>query len=306
MVHRSSRLDVNVPFSVKCPAGHLLRGQRQHRHQVIRCPECEADVFVLPLSPFASDQAKARRIRGTSWLWPVVIAAATLAVVVSAVLVLLGALRTKPEDSPDVQAHLSASEHALEAGRLHAAAQELTKARQLALQWPDALSPAELRVLNQQLRETSLLADLLSESLEEILERAAHLPEEEWKAQFEKRYRGPQAANAVVFDAEVQQIGLRRYRLDWELFAGQEPARVEIDELQMFEGLPLQEPRRLLFGARLGSIQREQNGVWVVRFEPHSGVLLTDPRAVSIRYPGPVDDEIKNLLERQRRWTEGK
>jgi hypothetical protein len=229
-----------------------------------------------------------------------------LTIVVGAVFVLLAALHQKSEVIPDFQSHRAVGENALQAGRLQLAAEEFAKARQLALQQSDPLPLAELLSLNQKLRETSLLADLLSESLDEILERAARLPEDEWKAQFEKRYRGTGSANAVVFDAEVRQIGPRRYRLDWELSAGTEPARVEIDELRFLEDLPLQEPRRLLFGARLGSIQREQNGVWVVRFEPTSGVLLTDPRALSVRYPAPVDDEIKGLLERQRRWVEGK
>ena len=242
----------------------------------------------------------------TSWLWPLVTAAVTLTIVVGAVLALLATLHQKTDSIPNFQTHRTAAEEALQSGRLHLAAEEFAKARQLALQRPDALSPAELRSLSQKLRETSLLADLLSESLDEILERAARLPEEEWKAQFAKRYRGPGSANAVVFDAEVRQIGPGRYRLDWELSAGDEPARVEIDELRMLEDLTLQEPRRLLFGARLGSIQREQNGVWVIRFEPLSGVLFTDPRAVSVRYPGPLDDELKHLLEQQRKWVEGK
>jgi hypothetical protein len=225
---------------------------------------------------------------------------------VAAIAFLLSKINQKPQKAPDIQQLLTATEEAVAAGRLHRAAEELTKAHEAALSRPDLLSAGELRALARRHREVSLLADLLSESLEEILERAAHMPEDEWNAQFDKRYRGPGQPNAVVFDAEVRQIGVGRYGLDWVLKAGDEPARLEIDDLQMLRDLPLQTPRRLLFGARLGTVRREQNGVWVIRFEPTSGVLLTDPRALAARYPGPVDEKLKDLLEQQRKWAEGK
>jgi hypothetical protein len=70
----------------------------------------------------------------------------------------------------------------------------------------------------------------------------------------------------------------------------------------MLKFLPLEEPKRLLFGARLGSVAREHNSVWVVRFEPGSGVLLTDPQITAEILPGPMDEEVHKLLERQRQW----
>jgi hypothetical protein len=299
-----------VPFGVKCSEGHLVTGLRQRRHQVLRCPDCGANVFVLPKSPFASIQhassLDSTAIRRSLWSRPLWAGSATLVLVTVAIAALLIILHQKGEATPDLRAHRLAADEAIRSGRLHHAAEELAIAQALALKQPGTLSPAELRSLTQQYREISLLADLLSESLDEILLRASRLPEDEWKAQFQKRYLGPGLANAVVFDAEVRQIGADQYRIDWELTAGNEPARLEIDGLQMLKELPLHEPRRLLFGARLGSIRREQNGVWVVRFEPTSGVLLTDAVAVSARYPGPIDAELSKLLDRQRKWAVGK
>jgi hypothetical protein len=229
-----------------------------------------------------------------------------LLVVGGALATLIFALVRKPEDRADPQTHLAAADSALNEGRLRLAVEELGKARELALKSPDALPPTELRTLNQRHREASLLADLLQESLEEILVRAARVPEEEWKAQFEKRYRGPGQANAVVFDAEVRRDVGGLCHIDWVLIAGDEPARLEIGDLRILHDLPLEQPRRLLFGARVESIAREQNGVWVVHFEPASGVLLTDPRAVAACYPHPVDSELLRVLEQQRDWTEAK
>ncbi|WP_158633603.1 hypothetical protein [Tautonia sociabilis] len=39
------------PFRVACPEGHVIRGRRTEGYQAIRCPECGAGVFVLPMSP---------------------------------------------------------------------------------------------------------------------------------------------------------------------------------------------------------------------------------------------------------------
>ena len=303
---RSTGSDPLVSFAVKCSSGHVVRGSRQRRHQVVRCPECGDEVFVLPRSPFPE---KTPRIsptgkRASTWRGPVVAAALTLLVVAGGLAYLLVSLTRKGEDSPDIQSHLESADAALAEGRLRRAVEEFSKARELALQRPDVLSAAQHRALLQRHREASLVADLLSESLDEILLRAARSPEEEWKAQFEKRYRGPGQANAVIFDAEVRRDAAGSYHVDWDLKPGDEPARLDINDLAVLHDLPLNEPRRLLFGARLGSIAREQNGVWVVRFDPSSGVLLTDPHVVAACYPAPVDDTLRPLLEQQKKWTE--
>jgi hypothetical protein len=304
----SNGSDASVPFTVKCSAGHVVRGLRQRRHQVVRCAECGVEVFVLPRSPFPDRAEKLRVVgeRESPWRRPVVAAALTLLVVTGALAGLLAVLSHENADNGELERRVSAAEKALSEGRLRQAVEELAKARELALARPDALAHSELRALNQRHRETSLVADLLSESLGEILVRAARSHEDEWRAQFEKRYRGPGQANGVVFDADVRRDAAGQYHLDWELKAGDEPARLEIGDLAFLRDLPLSEPRRLIFGARLGSIAREQNGVWVVRFDPISGVLLTDPRTLTTCYPGPVDEELLEILERQRAWVEQK
>jgi hypothetical protein len=84
--------------------------------------------------------------------------------------------------------------------------------------------------------------------------------------------------------------------------AGEVEARVALEDLTLLRQLPLDPPRRWLFGVRLANCQREEGGVWVFRFEPESAVLLTDEAAAAACCPGPVDDELHEVLRRQDEW----
>ncbi|MBV8487247.1 MAG: hypothetical protein JO161_03100 [Planctomycetaceae bacterium] len=47
-------------FSVICPQGHRMRGQRTKSYQALRCPACGEGVFVLPASPLPEPVPPAR------------------------------------------------------------------------------------------------------------------------------------------------------------------------------------------------------------------------------------------------------
>jgi hypothetical protein len=306
----ADRVPPSVPYAQKCSAGHEVRGFRQRRHQVVPCAACGARVFVLPCSPFAGRKGKRSHASPTGrspWRRPAVAAGITLFIVAGALAALLLALTRNADEAAELERHRKAGYDALEEGKLRHAAEEFSAARQLALRHPDWLEPGQSRELNQIQGETNLLSDLLTESLSEILLRAARSPAEEWEAQFRRRYRGLAQPNAIVFDAEVRRDAAGQYHLDWHLEPPPgESARLEISDLTVLHALPLAEPRRLLFGARLSSIAREQNGVWVIRFEPASGVLLTDQQAVAAALNVPIDDSLVKLLEQQRKWVEQK
>ncbi len=85
---------------------------------------------------------------------------------------------------------------------------------------------------------------------------------------------------------------------------GDVEARVALEDVPLLKQLPLDPPRRWLFGARLASCQREEGGVWVLRFEPQSAVLLTDEGAAAVCCPGPMDAELRAVLRRQQEWLE--
>jgi hypothetical protein len=232
------------------------------------------------------------------WRRPVLAALATLAIVVAIFALLFLLLPPRPSASPEqIQAHITAGQEALAKGRFHEALKEFDVARRQLGENPRALTPAEERQLTQWRRQASLLADLLSESLDEILLLAARSEDKEWHERFVEHYKG----KAVVFaPAEVQRDGAGQYQIHWVVRAGDEPARLEIGDLTMLRTLPPDDPARLVFGARLGSIAREDKGVWVIRFEPESGVLLTDEPALAACCP--MDTELRKMLDRQREW----
>src|SRR5207253_7949854 len=125
-------------------------------------------------------------------------------------------------------------------------------------------------------REAELLADLVDIGLEEMVERAAASDEQEWQADFAHRYEG----KSIVLDVIVQQTNGGKYQVTYPLRAGADEARLELSNLKMLVGLDLERPRRLLFGASLAAVRAEAPGpVWVVRFHPDSGALITDAEA---------------------------
>jgi hypothetical protein len=233
----------------------------------------------------------------------VVAAAVTLVGVCLVYAVVLSALRSRPaastrEESATAEAHAHAGQKALAAGNFRRAADELSAARGLLEQHPEASTAAETRRVLQLHRQAALLADLLSESLGEILQRAAGLQEEEWQSQFEHRYQN----HAIIFDADVARDAAGHFQLDYHVRAGPEPARIDVGDLKVLAALPRERPARLLFGARLAGMRREPPGTWVVHFDPDSGVLLTDLDAVAACCPPPIDGEMTALVKRQSDW----
>jgi hypothetical protein len=318
----------DMPFEVPCTCGQRVTGLRRSRHQTVRCDACGAALFVLGRSPLPAAPPRGvtrAGLRGAGrkefgdgtsttgreddspamlWRWPLLAAIVTLLVVggvFAALFVHFGqrGTPTPPLDPKEIAAHVKAGERALAAGKFQLATDELQAAQALLSLHPDALPSAEGRRVNQLERQAELLVDLLSESLGEILQRAAGMQEEEWQAQFARRYRD----HAVIFDADVRRQVAGQIHLDYQVRAGAEQARIEIGNLKLLALLPADRPPRLLFGARLATVAREGPGIWMVRFAPESGVLLTDLGAVSASCPPPIDEDLLELLRRQEKWV---
>jgi hypothetical protein len=164
---------------------------------------------------------------------------------------------------------------------------------------PSDLSPSQRRDLAQVRRESALLADLSAESVEEILGNLAALPEDERAAAFRRRYAG----KALVFDTDVARTAAGRYRAAWRVLPARGEGRLDLDGLRLLDTLPLGEPRRLVFGARLRDATQEAPAAWLVHFESDSGVLLTDPDAARLCCPALADATSAALLRRQRAWA---
>jgi hypothetical protein len=300
---------LDEPYDVACACGQHARGLRQARHQVLRCLGCGEPVFVLGYSPLGGTTAEPRAVAAAPrryWLGPALAGVVTLAVVVLIFSRLIPALAPPaPPDSrrEDMSDLIARGRAALQREDFRIAAARFGEARRRREKSPELLSPFEARELARMEREAALIADLLSESLDEILQRAAGTREEERQEQFQRRYKD----KAVIFDDVVARDAAGRFRLTvYEVRAPGEPARVELSDLKLLRVLPLAEPRRMLFGARMAGLGREEqggHGLWVIHFDPDSAVLLTDEDAAGACCPRPLDDELRAVLRQQAEWS---
>lgn len=203
--------------------------------------------------------------------------------------------------SQDIRARIAAGRRALGEGNVRLASHALGAALEEHARNPAALDREELHRLQQLHRQSDLLARLLDHSLEEILQQALlHRDDEEWRAKFED-YRG----RGVIFDDVLRRdSGGRPMLASYVVQADEVKARLALEDLPLMRQLPLDSPRRWVFGVRLMSCRREEGGVWVIRFEPDSEVLLTDEEAATACCPGPLDADFRALLSRQKEWLQ--
>jgi hypothetical protein len=320
----------STPFEVRCPCGHATAGQRQPRHQVVRCPACQRSLFVLPASPLPvprnASWSSARRGLGQAladgsprqappsgrwlfWRWPLVAAGLTLVVVVLGLAALIHFTGRDPAAThsthagTDPQDLLRDADAALERGHLQIAADRYIQAAALLGRPQGGASLQEVRRVRRLAAQAKLVDELLPESLADVVHHAG-IDGDRWPEKFADRYRGL----GVIFDAEVRRDVLpdrsKQYRINYHVEVDGQRVQVELRDLEVLALLELEKPTRLLFGARLASVAREAGGGWVVRFQPDSGVLLTDERIVRASCPPPFDEDVERLLKRQAEWAE--
>jgi len=302
----------SVPYEVACSCGGALHGQRQPRSQIVSCPHCGRKRFILPSSPWpgrgasASPAAAAQPPTSHRRLGRLVlvIVAGGLAAMALLFFVIKPYLRRSTSARADnpatvIRDRIEAGQQQLRSGNVHLALKELNAAAQEHERHPDSLNRDEYRALMQLRQESDLLANLLDHSLEEVLRQAMqHRDDEEWRAKFAD-YRG----RWVVFDDVLRRDATGSPMLAFYVVrAGEVDARVALEDLPLLRQLPLDLGQRWLFGARLASCRREEGGVWVLRFDPDSAVLLTDEDVAAACYPGPLDAELRVLLRRQEEW----
>jgi hypothetical protein len=197
-----------------------------------------------------------------------------------------------------LQGKIASAKKALHEGSFSLAADLFNEAVRMRDAWAEAVSPEESSQLNQWQRQSELLAGELRSPLEEVLRAADESRNDEaWNAQFKREYLNRRIIfdDIVVFNQDGQPA-LRNEMVKVPGVAG----RVELEGLELLDHLPLQPPRRWLFGASLASLNQEPGAVWVFRFRPDSGVLLTDRQAVlAWRKELGMDPEFDELMERQ-------
>jgi hypothetical protein len=289
---------------------------------MLPCPACTRPVFVFPRSPWHADSPPAPDFPPRSgpsparqtWLrlrTPLLAGGVTLALFATAFLILLPFLG-RPAPAPprpkstavQLRERQAAGRRALADGAFNVAARELNAAVELRDRQPDLLPPEESRDLNQLQRQADLLARIHSLPLSDVLKEAVLTRnDDDWQARFEKEHHG----KTVIFDDVVRRDAAtgRLVLAVWEVRAGAEKAVVALDDLEILLQLPLGQAQRLIFGGRLRGVAREAGGAWVIRFEPDSGVLLTDVDAVTACSPVPPDGDVLRTLQRQEEWLRG-
>jgi hypothetical protein len=168
---------------------------------------------------------------------------------------------------------------ALEAGRFDKAYQLLAPAREAV----DALGGAveDADTIRHAADEADIFVNLLSDSLETLLEEAGRTSPQNWTSQFDNLYRG----RSVILDAHViatpEDGTAHRYELDYVVLPAGDGtstprhARIDLGGLKLLELTPPKVGDRLVFGARLAAFEFDTDAEeWVVRFEPRSGVFI--------------------------------
>jgi hypothetical protein len=303
-------------FSVACVCGRVVTGTRLNSPQNLFCPSCGGEIFVLPAGPWLElaktvkprTAPSSRSLTVRDLLLP--LGASALAVTVLAlaysqwVVPLVFPKRVEPSQGgdagvPTLKERLARGHKLLTEGSFRLAMEEMNPAAR-----PLDLSPldgAERRRWRQVQRQAALFADLLPEPLEDIIRHGAGVKEQEWQADFRHRFLG----KALVLDAEFRKPPGGTWEVLYPLFHGQDRARLIVADLKILESVPSAEPLRLVVGVRLASVRLENPGpAWVVRFEPDSGVFVTDSTAAFRVCPALAAPEALSVLERQKGWID--
>jgi hypothetical protein len=300
-------------FAIECACGAWARGVRQPKPQVLTCAGCGKPVFVFPAAasmfgqaiPAATAEWPARL---RFWLPPAAAAVLALAVVGVVIAAIVRSHRPAADPSPEpdvsearagtlLNERFAAARSALEEGSYHLARDHLDAARDVAARYPRALDADRARELFRWRRQADLLADLLSESVTEVIRQSVGRADKEWEAVFHERYAG----KAVVLDTRVFRDAAGHVHVDYRLEAAGGVGDWDLDKLRLLEALPLQQPQRLFFGFRLRTVRRLTRDHWTVVPDPSSGVLLTDP-IVLTGLSIPADDSLGEVLRRQAQW----
>src|SRR5713101_8417612 len=123
-----------VPFEVTCACGQLTSGFRQPSHQVIACPGCGSQVFILPRSPLPAprpfegreskieDRGRSNRILALlqgPWRYPLLAGAFALAIMAFTVIFQLSKKQNSglTDDPKSVTEYVAAGKKLLGQGR---------------------------------------------------------------------------------------------------------------------------------------------------------------------------------------------
>jgi len=157
------------------------------------------------------------------------------------------------------------------------------------------------REVEQLAREVALFADLAERSLEDLFQEVHRMSPQESSEHFRDNLKNP----SEIFDVYVSPSAAdpSSFRVDSKFMVGSDAARLDLSDVKLFKSFSPGLSTRVLFGARIQSVERAQGfDDWSIRLVPDSGLLITSELCLE-KINWPVDEATRTLLERQAKWV---
>jgi hypothetical protein len=159
----------------------------------------------------------------------------------------------------------------------------------------------ESREVDQLAREVALFADLPERSLEELFQAVRSTSPQDAVEHFQGKLKNP----SLILDIYVSPSAADpdTFRVDAKVMVGSDATRIDLSDCRLFKLLSPGPSTRVIFGARIQSVERtKESEDWIIRFMPESGLLITSELCLE-KINWPVDEATRTLLERQAKWV---
>jgi len=326
------------PFDIACACGQHVTGFRQDHRQFVRCPGCGHVHFVLPVSPYPRPivyetpsratpvpvevarpqrpfgvraRIRARRARRATgamlwalvpparWFSPVRLLMATTVLVVLGTAALTVYLTRRGSLTGDILAARAVWTKHIEAGDFAKARAVLDQATAEIKRY--GTESRESREVAQLAREVALFADWPERPLEDLVLEVSSASPHEAAEHFRAKLKNPSWILDVYLSPSAADS--ETFRVDTNVMVGSHAARLDLSDFRLLKLLAPGPSTRVLFGARIHSVERvPESEDWIVRFLPDSGLLITSELCLE-NVGWPVDEATRTLLERQALWA---
>jgi hypothetical protein len=183
---------------------------------------------------------------------------------------------------------------ALDEGDFDTAYQLLSKAKTAVEALNDAVEGAD--EIRTAAGEAEVFNNRCTRTLEEILTEAGRTHPDEWPRRFEALYKGQYFVFDTWISVEPAPGKTLAYQVEYVVLPDGETSsfkrgglaepdrfgRIDLTGFELFEMTRPQVGRRVTFGAKLASFERDKNAgrQWLIRLEPKSGVPITHTKAL--------------------------
>lgn len=143
--------------------------------------------------------------------------------------------------------------------------------------------------------ELALMEDLAPRPLEEMISSADRSLD-----YVNDRIRG----RAIVLDAPLERDASGHWSLGYVTFIKDTPIPLDIANLGLLSSVPAVDKVRVILGAKISQLVKDEGASWRLELEPNSGVWITEP-AIADKLGLMSDADASAVLARQRSWTTG-